>query len=402
MRRIWWLILTVVMLLVSGSSFPALTARAQTPAAVPGPCVQGTLPSNALSLICLPTSGWNGDLVVYAHGYVPPGPQLVFANLDLPGGGSLPTLTQRLGYAFATTSYRQNGLAILEGADDIRELIAAVPTVLGHAPRYTYLLGVSEGGLVTTLVVEQSPNLVSGGLPMCGPIGDFKAQIDYMGDFRVLFDYFFPNVIPGSPTDIPDEVMTDWDSKYVPAITQIVSTNSFSATQLINTSHAAIDPNQSISVVSTTLDLLWYNVFATNDAASKLGGNPYGNIGRQYSGSNDDARLNGPQGVQRISADQTALNAVPPYQTTGIVPRPLVVLHTTADDIIPYAQAQMYLSKAQLVQQGQISLDTIERYGHCTFTVDEALSAFYQLVKQVEANLPPVQDNKVFLPILGR
>jgi hypothetical protein len=33
-----------------------------------------------------------------------------------------------LGYAFATTTYRQNGLAILEGVDDIRELVAAFPS----------------------------------------------------------------------------------------------------------------------------------------------------------------------------------------------------------------------------------------------------------------------------------
>jgi hypothetical protein len=33
--------------------------------------VQGVLPSGALSLICTPTDGWNGELIVFAHGYVP-------------------------------------------------------------------------------------------------------------------------------------------------------------------------------------------------------------------------------------------------------------------------------------------------------------------------------------------
>ena len=31
---------------------------------------------------------------------------------------------------------------------------------------------------------------------MCGPVGDFQKQIDYLGDFRVLFDYYFPNIMP--------------------------------------------------------------------------------------------------------------------------------------------------------------------------------------------------------------
>jgi hypothetical protein len=41
---------------------------------------QGTLPSGALYLICIPATGWNGDLVVYAHGYTPVTAPLDFQN----------------------------------------------------------------------------------------------------------------------------------------------------------------------------------------------------------------------------------------------------------------------------------------------------------------------------------
>jgi hypothetical protein len=86
------------------------TATAQP--ATPGPCVPGRLPSKALSLICVPTSGWKGELVVFAHGYIPVGLPLGFYNLTLPDGTTdLPTLIQSLGYAFATTSYRISGRA---------------------------------------------------------------------------------------------------------------------------------------------------------------------------------------------------------------------------------------------------------------------------------------------------
>ena len=40
-------------------------------------------------------------------------------------------------------------------------------------------------------------------LALCGPVGDFAGQIDYLGDFRVLFDYFFPGVIPGDRWTCP-------------------------------------------------------------------------------------------------------------------------------------------------------------------------------------------------------
>src|SRR5262249_55548636 len=153
----------------------------------------GTLPHQALAMYCIPSSGWNGDLVVFAHGYTDVTQPLDFQHLHLPDGTYIPTLIQSLGFAFATTSYRQNGLTILEGADDIRELVLVFRALAG-APHHTYITGVSEGGLITALLAEQSPELFSGGLSTCGPIGDFRRQIDYIGDFRVLFNYFFPGV----------------------------------------------------------------------------------------------------------------------------------------------------------------------------------------------------------------
>jgi hypothetical protein len=51
------------------------------------------------------------------------------------------------------------------------------------------------------------------------PISDFAFQTDYFGDFRVVFDYFFPGVLPGSPLEPPAELQQNWDSGYVPAVT---------------------------------------------------------------------------------------------------------------------------------------------------------------------------------------
>jgi hypothetical protein len=99
---------------------------------IPNPCILDDptpLPSGARARICVPQSGWNRQLVVYAPGYVPPRPAPLppvvppVRNLDI-NGLSLPLLVQSQGFAFATTGYRQDGLAILEGADDIRELVA--------------------------------------------------------------------------------------------------------------------------------------------------------------------------------------------------------------------------------------------------------------------------------------
>ena len=167
---------------------------AQAAAQLPPGCVQGSvpLPGGALSLYCVPTA-WNGQLVVYAPGYTPPYLPKGFYQLTTPDGTvSLPQLVMSLGYAFATTSYRRTGLVILDGADDVRELVAAFPGATGKTPSRVHLTGVSEGGLVATLLAEQSPDIFSTALAACAPIGSFRQQITYLGDFRALFDYFFP------------------------------------------------------------------------------------------------------------------------------------------------------------------------------------------------------------------
>jgi pimeloyl-ACP methyl ester carboxylesterase len=346
------------------------TARAQ---AVPGTCEDGDLPSGALSRICVPTVGWNGQLVVYAHGYVAPGLPLGFYQLTTPDGLYLPLLVQSLGYAFATTSYRQNGLAILEGVADVRELVTAFSDIYSP-PTRTHIAGVSEGGLVATLLAERSPDQFWSAFAACGQIGSFRLQINYVGNFRVLFDYFFPGVIPGSPIDIPPQVMANWYTVYVPAITAVLAANPGRALELMRVAHAAFDPASPATVINTAVSLLWYNVFGTNDAVRKLGGNPFGNRLTWYFGSQNDLRLN--LHVRRLTASPVALHAMQPYETSGDLAIPLVTLHTTSDELVPFGHELLYLAKVDLSDRGRFIPLAVNRYGHCNFTAAELLGGF--------------------------
>ena len=355
-----------------------LTLLPAQPAAAASPCVQGVLPHGALSMICVPP-GWNGDLVVYAHGYVRFDAPLGFHDLALGAGIDLPSLVQGLGFAFATTSYRQNGLAILEAQDDIRELVSAFRRAARHRPERTFLIGGSEGGLVTTLLLERSPQLFTGGIAACGPIGSFRGQIDYVGDFRVLFDVLFPNVLPGTATRVPAALMTGWEGVYAPRVERALAADPIGTAVLIRMSGASVDPLDPSTVTTTVLHLLWYSVFGTNDAAAKLGGNPYSNVGRVYAGSGSaalDAMINAR--AQRVAASPAALWAMRRYETSGRIARPLIAPHTTGDDLIPFWQEILY--RAKLAPEARVTTIPIPRYGHCRFTPGELLVAFAALL----------------------
>lgn len=352
------------------------------PSAVLPGCYQGEHPqSGALWEICVPHD-WNGDVVLWAHGYVSPTEALALPDDEVEGTPVWQIVTG-LNYVYAATSYRDNGLVAATAVDDLTDLRDIVAEKVGE-PRYTYLVGGSEGALATALAIEQSPTAFDGGMPTCGPIGSFRKQIDYFGDFRVVFDYFFPGIMPGTAISIPPEEMNQdrWDKYYAPTIRAAIAAHPDAARQLIEVTGAAVDPADPASVGETAVSLLWYSMFATNDAAAKLGGNPFGNRWRWYRGSDNDWRLN--RRVARFRADAVALAAMNAYETTGELKTPAVTIHTTGDPVVPYWHESLYNLKT-LFSGTRLRLTSIpaRAYGHCEFNVSQVLAGFAILVLRV-------------------
>jgi pimeloyl-ACP methyl ester carboxylesterase len=370
--------LVIALLLAYATLFPQ-PALAQAP--VPGACHDGTLPGGALSRICVPESGWNGGLLVFAHGYVSVTEPVDFQHLTLPDGTNIPQLAQALGFAFATTSYRQNGLAVLEGLEDVTQLVAAFEAAVGQRAAKTIIAGVSEGGLIAALAAERAPQVFDGALSTCGPIGSFRGQVDYVGDLRVLFDFYYPGVIPGPATDVPAVVRDLWAPLFVPVIRTLVEADPARALELLRVARAPFDPADPSTIAQTVINVLWYNVFGTNDAVAKLGGNPFDNSTRWYAGSGNDAVLNAL--VQRHAAAPAALASLQAYETSGAPGVRLVTLHTVADEVIPFGHQIIYGFKVDATgSRERVVSIPIGRYGHCQFTTGEVLTGLAALITQ--------------------
>jgi pimeloyl-ACP methyl ester carboxylesterase len=372
---------TVTLLACGGSDVPAgpepPVDEGETPVAG---CKDGVLEHGALYRICFPAT-WNGDLVMYAHGYVAPGSDLALPDDNL-GGQSISGVLNGLGYAFATTSYRENGLVAAEATEDLVELEATVRSLYRPDPGKTVLVGVSEGGLVATLAAEQHKNLFDGALAACGPLGDIRAQLDHFVEFRVVFDYLFPGVIPGSPTDVPDSVRTRWNTIYGPAVGLALLAKPSAARELIAITGTPVASDAIESIVETAVGLLWYNIYGSTDAQNRLNGQPFDNTNRVYSGSSDDTALNA--GIQRFSADPAALASMASFQTSGQLDVPIVTLHTNGDPIVPFGQEALYAAKVSGAGRGSLLTQiAVSRFGHCTFEASELLGAFSTLIGKV-------------------
>ena len=369
----------------------------------PSECQQGSLPTddpqipnNQLILVCIPAN-WNGDLVLYAHGYVVPQAPLALPVGELTLDGTfVPQLLLAQGFAFATSSYHKNGAAIEQARNDINDLLAYVKTLIPPGSLQNILLiGGSEGGLIAVELLERDPNNYDGGLALCGAIGGSLQQIHYAYDFRVVFDYFFPSVFTFPPGqlgerhfgafDVPENAYLLWPTVYEPRIITALTNDPSSAAQLFRITGAAVDPNEPTTAIDTALAVLSYNIFGTNDIIVTSGGIPYDNRFRIYLGSTDDAALN--RGVERIKGDHRAeLYAFRFYQTTGELRQPLVTLHNTLDPAVPFRHELTYSALAAFQRKlPSLSVLPVPTYGHCEFTTEQILGAFALMVRQANA-----------------
>ena len=200
----------------------------------------------------------------------------------------------------------------------------------------------------------------------------------------MLFDYYFPNMLPGTAVNVPPEVLAKWDTYYVPLIEAAVASRPAALDALLRVSRAPFDPADAKTKVETVIGILWYNAFATMDGIAKLGGQAFDNRTRFYMGSDNDFLLN--LRVKRYRADLRALQAIEAdYQTSGRLARPLVTLHTTGDPIIPYWHERVYSLKTLLGGSGLLHANLpVFRYGHCRFDPAQVLIGFGLLVLEVQ------------------
>ncbi len=341
----------------------------------------GVQDSGSIYRICMPPENeYNGDLVIWAHGFQDAGtPVEIPENQLCIDGFCIPELINGLGFGFATNSYSKTGLAIRQGIDDIVDLVDIFAAEKG-TPARVYLVGASEGGIITALLVEGRPDVFDAGVAACGPVGDFPFQINYFGNGRALFQYFFPGLIPGDPFDPAPLLVENWSAYYEEVVRPVVihPSNRDRLDQLVVVAKLPFDPDNYLETAEQSVrDVLRYSVVNLKDASETLGGFPFDNRNRIYRGSDNDLRLN--LLVPRVDADPEAITEMETfYNTSGILQQQLVTMHTRLDQQVPYLHEPFYILKtiasgSFIVRHANVPID---RYGHCNFTPGELVFSF--------------------------
>ena len=227
------------------------------------------------------------------------------------------------------------------------------------------------------MTIEQHPANYLGGLDLCGAVSDTLSLYDRGFDLRVLFDYYFPGILP-DPAKVPAsyEMSDDLEKKVSAALEskpeEAAALRSFAGVH--------------------SKDLAGVLLFATwvlKDIEQRAGGNPFDNRNTIYTGTTDDNKVN--DGVKRYAADPGALSYVQRYYTpTGHLTRPMLAIHTTYDQLVSPSVPSAYAQLARTAGAGDLFVvQYVEHDGHCNITSEEVERGFAELREWKEKGIAP-------------
>ena len=367
------LALVAVALLVL-AMHPALSTA---PAGDGGPISRGGTYAGGRYVIEVP-AGWNGGLVIYAHGFE---------------GSEHSPLASHLaanGYAWAASSFRSGGYRpdwFLEDTLQVRDLFIRE---VGR-PRWTIIHGQSMGGHVAIASLELHPGVYQGALLECGVIdgvglGDlylaYKAAAEYFGGVPLLDAMDRPK--------LPAQISALW----LPALGE---------------------PGR-YTAQGRRFDSVIKHLFG-GDLPLRLQGlrqryvpnmlvPMLGPLGRAGSTLHVRYRIDPGLGVDEAELNRKIRRFAPAAgarsreldpvfaELTGRITVPVLAIHETGDARVPFSLQQAYRRRTLAVGTSHLLVQRAIRWGgHCAFDGEAREQAFDDLVAWIERGVKPDGDD---------
>lgn len=327
-------------------------------------------------------ANWNKKLIMYAHGY---------QFMGTPASSANDKLAQRLkpfldrGFAIAASDYPIQGFALAEGVDATEELRQAFIKKMGQ-PDSTFMVGHSMGGGITVATLENFGQHYQGGLPLCPLSSRPYLQCRKEYDMYATFNGLFPGLVPTLK-----EIFDPNSSLQFASFAQ--------AGPRMGAIKQAIIQKDSVLAVAFAkrFDLkladlpaaLFFNQNVLRDLALKFNGNPFDNTQTVYSGFPDNLEVN--KKAERLAATQDPQKLFARYDRTGKIDKPIVLMHTIYDQLIPVSYAVTNLEN-MIHAQGRGEYFTVKYtngQAHCQFTDKQTGEAFDALRTWVKTGVKP-------------
>jgi hypothetical protein len=358
-------------------------------------------------------ANWNGELVMYAHGYAGEG------NLLEAGTPSIRRYLIQNGYAWAASSYSKNFYDVRAGVEDTNALalqFSVIAKANGRdlaAPAKTFITGHSMGGHISAAAIEDETYATAnhkvkynGAVPMCGVVGDTE-----------LFDYFAgAQVTAQALAGLPKYPSPNWAD-----IAAQVGGALF-------TSFTTSPPNIDTTPIGAKYASVVQNLTGGPRPMFDLGFKAGGSFAAVWGVFGSDGTVNGILNKSLLDTNRftytidgdapgsTALNAsvlkltavadANRLRTDGLrwIPKsngefkiPVVTLHTLGDLYVPFSMEQIYNKRVAAKGNSQWLVQRAVRgITHCDFTLKEQVEAFDAMIKwERDPAAKPVGDDVV-------
>lgn len=339
---------------------------------------------------------WNGDLVVYAHGYLDaPYPLEVPTKTGQDEADVLQAIMLTNGYAFACSSYSKNGFAVKEGTLDTLSLNWYFKKEFGK-PQRKFLVGHSMGGLVCVRLAEALPRHYDGVLSVAGMVGGSQVEVDYMANVRILFEMQYPGLLPGAIDYIPPG--TDLMGEVVSPIISMLSTNGTGAFVASQIDQVPLPWETGEEMVTSYVYALafWYRGF--DDLSERIGSTRFfGNADTVYTSSSpylppEQMALINQYAPRYDSTRRASWYFRKNYEPIGRIRIPMLDIYNARDPVVPASIHQMRYAKkaAQRRCAKNLVQRSVDRHGHTEqFSAEEVYSAFEELLEWADTGTKP-------------
>lgn len=364
----------------------------------------------------VPQSGWNGQLVMWAHGYRGTGE-------DISAYGSMVPIMRRYlldhGYAWAASAYSKNYYDVRAGVEDTNNLalnfvsIAAANGRTLSAPSKIFITGVSMGGHVTAAAIEAEAQQYAnhkvkydGAVPMCAVVGDTEL-FNYFAGYQVAAQQLagvpmtsFPQTVDFATVIAPAVQSALWSS--FPTVTNAQGDKLKNAVMYLSGGERpfyaegwANPSNQgniwsSLGGDGTISGILNFNVLDTTGLYYKIDASSPAHTALDDAFNASAFKITPTPDANRLRRD--GLRWIP--VVNGEFSVPVVTIHTLGDLFVPFKMEQVYHDRAVVKGSDQWLVQrAIRDVGHCAFTAAEATSAFDAMVQWQAGGAKPAGDD---------